>query len=70
MGSRPCALNDYLALLSPEIERTKLNEGNRWRPDVSKMCRPVMVNAEQTPQYADVRNAGHDGSDFLFVRKK
>ena len=36
----------------------------------SKMRRPVMVNAEQTPQYSDVRNAGHDGGDFLFVRKK
>ena len=36
----------------------------------SKMRRPVMVNAEQTPQYSDVRNAGHDGGDFLFVRKR
>jgi len=35
-----------------------------------KMRRPVMVAAEQTPQYSDVRNAGHDGGDFLFVRKK
>ena len=29
-----------------------------------------MVAAEQTPEYLDVRNAGHDGGDFLFVRKK
>ena len=29
-----------------------------------------MVNANQTPQYSDVRNAGHDGGDFLFVRKR
>ena len=36
----------------------------------SKMRRPVMVAADQTPQYADVRQAGHDGGDFLFVRKK
>lgn len=36
----------------------------------SKMRRPVMVAAQQTPQYADVRQAGHDGGDFLFVRKK
>jgi hypothetical protein len=34
-----------------------------------KMRRPVMVAADQTPQYADVRQAGHDGGDFLFVRK-
>ena len=30
----------------------------------------VMVAAQQTPQYADVRQAGHDGGDFLFVRKR
>ena len=36
----------------------------------TQMRRPVMVNAEQTPQYADVRNAGHDGGDFLFVRRQ
>ncbi len=41
--------------------------GTQW---FSKMRRPVMVAAPQTPQYADVRNAGHDGGDFLFVRKK
>ena len=35
-----------------------------------KMRRPVMIAADQTPQYADVRQAGHDGGDFLFVRKK
>ena len=36
----------------------------------SKMRRPVMVAADQTPEYSDVRGAGHDGGDFLFVRKK
>ncbi len=35
-----------------------------------KVRRPVMIAADQTPQYADVRRAGHDGGDFLFVRKK
>jgi len=29
-----------------------------------------MVAAEQTLQNSYVRNAGHDGGDFLFVRKK
>ena len=28
---------------------------------------PIVVNADQTPEYADVRKAGHDGGDFLFV---
>ena len=32
--------------------------------------RPIMLDAKQTPEYSDVRNAGHDGGDFLFVRKK
>jgi hypothetical protein len=36
----------------------------------TKMRRPVMVAADQTPQYSDVRQAGHDGGDFLFVRKR
>lgn len=29
--------------------------------------RPVMLNADQTPEYSDIRKAGHDGGDFLFV---
>ena len=35
-----------------------------------ELRRPVMVAARQTPQYSDERNAGHDGGDFLFVRKR
>jgi hypothetical protein len=33
----------------------------------TKMRRPVMVAADQTPRYSDVRQAG---GDFLFVRKR
>ena len=36
----------------------------------TKMRRPVMVAAQQTPEYSDVRGAGHDGGDFIFVRRK
>ena len=36
----------------------------------NKVRRPVMVAADQTPQYSDVKNAGHNGGDFLFVRRK
>jgi len=32
--------------------------------------RPVAVNSEQVPQFADIRQAGHQGGDFMFVRKK
>jgi hypothetical protein len=35
----------------------------------SQIRRPVILNAQQTPEYSDVRNSGHDGGDFLFVRK-
>ncbi|MFQ5955325.1 MAG: caspase domain-containing protein [Kiloniellales bacterium] len=31
--------------------------------------RRVVVNSDQTPEYADIRGAGHDGGDFLFVRR-
>ena len=30
---------------------------------------PVMANADQTPEYADIHKAGHDGGDFIFVRR-
>jgi len=30
----------------------------------------VAVNSDQIPEYADLRKAGHDGGDFLFVRRK
>jgi uncharacterized caspase-like protein len=31
--------------------------------------RAVVLNANQTPQYSDIRLAGHDGGDFVFVRR-
>ena len=33
----------------------------------SKIRRPVMLNADQTPEYSDIRKAGHQGGEFLFV---
>jgi hypothetical protein len=36
----------------------------------NKMRRPVMLKADQTPAYSDVRKAGHEGGDFLFVRRR
>ncbi len=35
----------------------------------ARIQRPVIVNSDQTPDYADIRRAGHDGGDFLFVRQ-
>ena len=31
------------------------------------MRRPVMLDSDQTPEYSDIRRAGHDGGDFLFA---
>jgi len=36
----------------------------------TKVRRPVMMNAPQTPQYSDIRFTGHEGGDFFFVRRK
>ena len=35
----------------------------------SQLRRPVMLNSDQTPQYSDIRKAGHEGGDFLFIRQ-
>jgi len=35
-----------------------------------KIQRPVQLSADQTPVFADIRKAGHDGGDFIFVRKR
>lgn len=36
----------------------------------AEIRRQVLLNSEQTPQYSDIRQAGHDGGDFIFVRAK
>ncbi len=36
---------------------------------LSIIRRPVMLDSDQTPEYSDIRKAGHGGGDFLFVRK-
>src|SRR5262245_10840271 len=46
---------------------------NRGIADVTtlfvKMRRQVLLNATQTPEYSDIRQAGHDGGDFVFVHR-
>jgi uncharacterized caspase-like protein len=34
------------------------------------MRRQVILGAQQTPQYGDIRQTGHDGGDFIFIRRK
>jgi hypothetical protein len=36
----------------------------------SSMRREVILGSQQTPQYGDIRQTGHEGGDFIFVRKK
>lgn len=36
----------------------------------SSMRRQVILAAQQTPQYGDIRQTGHEGGDFIFVRRK
>jgi hypothetical protein len=36
----------------------------------SSMRREVLLNSQQTPQYGDIRQTGHEGGDFIFVRRK
>ncbi|MGD8765475.1 MAG: ankyrin repeat domain-containing protein [Desulfobacteraceae bacterium] len=49
-------------------------EGNKEIMDgvqlFNKLRRPVMLNSDQTPEFSDIRKAGHEGGEFLFVRKK
>ena len=41
-------------------------DGNQLFSIVRKQ---VMLNSDQTPEYGDIRKAGHDGGDFIFVSK-
>jgi tetratricopeptide (TPR) repeat protein len=36
----------------------------------AELRRPVALNSEQVPQFSDIRLAGHEGGDFLFVRRR
>lgn len=35
----------------------------------TKIRRPVMLKAQQTPEYSDIRRALHEGGDFIFPRR-
>ena len=36
----------------------------------STMRRQVILGAQQTPQYGDIRQTGHEGGDFIFIRRR
>jgi len=55
------------AFIDALIENDGILDGTQL---FSIIRRPVMLNSDQTPEYADIRKAGHAGGDFLFVRQK
>lgn len=36
----------------------------------SKLRGRVILNADQTPEYSNIRKVGHNGGDFIFVKNK
>ncbi len=54
------------AFLEALKKNTGILEGTRL---FEELRRPVVVNAPQTPEYSDILYAGHEGGDFLFVRR-
>ena len=52
------------ALLRVLRENTSVLEGHEL---FTKIRRPVALNSDQIPEYSDIRKAGHDGGDFLFI---
>ncbi|MET0070207.1 MAG: caspase family protein [Candidatus Thiodiazotropha sp.] len=54
------------AFLSVLQENTGVLEGARL---FSQLRRRVILAADQTPEYADIRKAGHEGGDFIFMKQ-
>lgn len=54
------------ALLRALRENNEIMEGQTL---FQRLRRSVVVNAEQTPQYSDIRLADHEGGEFLLVPK-
>ena len=54
------------AFLTTLQENRGILDGQQLSTQIKRL---VVVNSPQTPEYSDIRYAGHDGGDFLFVRK-
>uniref|UniRef100_UPI004056231C Lcl domain-containing protein n=1 Tax=Candidatus Electronema sp. TaxID=2698783 RepID=UPI004056231C len=55
------------AFLDALRENQKILDGDGL---YDKIKRPVALNADQTPQYSDIRKSGHEMGDFLLVPKE
>jgi uncharacterized caspase-like protein len=60
-GGHSVFANAFLTTLE---ENSDIMEGAALFKQIS---RPIVVNADQTPQYADIKQAGHEGGEFLFI---
>ena len=54
------------ALINALKRNTGVIEGQELFDQIK---RPVVLNADQTPSYSDIRKTGHDGGDFILVRR-
>ena len=48
-------------------ENTSVLEGQAL---FDRIKRPVALNSDQTPAYSDIRKSGHEGGDFMFVKRR
>ena len=55
------------AFLTALRDNTGVMDGNSL---FNAIKRPVVLDADQTPQYSDIRRSGHEGGDFLFVKRR
>ena len=55
------------ALLNVLQENQGIMEGTRL---FQRLREVVVYNADQTPEYAPADKAGHEGGDFIFVRRR
>ena len=61
---------DHSVFAKAFIRLLKENGGVLAASQLFSQLRPkVMVNSDQTPEYGNIHLAGHDGGDFLFVRR-
>lgn len=62
---------NHSVFASSLFEALETNEGVIDTSQVFNFVRrKVALNAEQFPEYGDIRRAGHEGGDFVFVRRQ
>ncbi len=62
---------NHSAFASLFIEALRENKGIIDGTELfSKIRKPFMAKTNQTPEYGDIRKAGHEGGDFIFVRRQ